>query len=136
MSRGKKNRRLPDLSFTIEEWERRAANLAVGTIGVTGADPAADRDLSRGNGQGHRRPTTRRPGEAGRITSPPPVRDLTDEQLQRLRSEWVTTITRPHRKPWHPKVLDLSDLPCICTADAACALHLHELGGPRPFARS
>jgi hypothetical protein len=131
MPRGKHGlRHLPDLSFTPEDWQaikdreqgRREAGLAVGTGGVVrGAAPVADRGpLPPGNGQGHRR-TRSRP--------------LTDAEEWHLRSKWVQGIVRPHRLPWVAKGLDLADLPCICTAEAACALHAHELGGPRPYAR-
>jgi hypothetical protein len=130
MPRGKRGRRhLPDLSISVEDWERirdreqgrREANLAVSTGGGRGAAPAAGRaPLPPGNGQGHRRA---RP------------RPLSDEQQRRLRTEWAATIVRPHRLPWQPPELDLADLPCICTAEAACALHTRELGGPRPYAR-
>jgi hypothetical protein len=129
VSRGKRGRRhLPDLSITPEMWEairdreqgRREADLAVGTGGVAGAAPVAGRTTSPGNGQGHRRSRSR---------------PLSDEQVQRYRSEWAATIVRPHRLPWQPPELDLADLPCICTAKAACALHRVELGGPRPYAR-
>jgi hypothetical protein len=120
MSRGKKNRQLPDLSMSVEEWESikgRAASPAVGTGGVTSsAAPAAGRrPLPAGNGRGHR--------------------PLTDSQQQRYRSEWAAGIVRPHRKPWEPRGLDLADLPCICTSSRTCGLHAIELGGPRPYAR-
>jgi hypothetical protein len=130
VSRGKKNRRLPDLTITPEMWEaisrdreqgRRGAELVVDTGGGRGPAPVAGREsLPPGNDQGHRRA---RP------------RSLTDEQIQRYRREWVKTITRPHRLPWVPPELDLADCPCSCTRDRACALHAHELGGPRPYAR-
>jgi hypothetical protein len=131
VSRGKRGRRhLPDLSITPEMWEairdreqgRREANLVVGTGGGHGAAPAAGRESppSPGNDQGHRRA---RP------------RPLTDDELSRLRSRWVTGIVRPHRLPWVAPELDLADCPCACTQTRACALHAHELGGPRPYAR-
>jgi hypothetical protein len=102
-------------------WRRRgrAAKLAVGTIGGVGADPAAGPATSPGNGRGHRA----RP------------RPLTYRERELVRQRSLAGLVRPHRYPWQPPELDLADLPCVCNAEAACALHLHELGGPRPYAR-
>jgi hypothetical protein len=117
VSRGKKNRRLPDLSLTPDEWQA-----------------IKDREEAQRQGEAMATP---RPALARRPRSRPVTssRLLTDEQVQRYRSGWVDGIAREHRKPWQGPVLDLIDLPCICTRNRACALHAYELGGPRPFAR-
>jgi hypothetical protein len=118
MPRGKRGRRyLPDLSFSVEEWER----IEEAQWPAQAPEPALARQA-------------RRP--AGR-SSPPArlVRDLSEDQVQRLRSAWAASIVRPHRLPWQPPELDLADLPCACTAEAACALHQQELGGRRPYVR-
>jgi hypothetical protein len=68
--------------------------------------------------------------------SAPDTRELAPEELAQVKEQSRAGIVRPHRYPWLPPVLDLADLPCKCSAEAACALHRQELGGPRPYARA
>jgi hypothetical protein len=126
MSRGHFPPRLVDMTIRPEEVTYLDPPLAVEEI---------DRVTKKSRRvPGTRRDRSRRPAEGG--TSPRPVRDLTEDQVQRLRSEWVTGIVRPHRLPWQPVELDLADCPCACTATVPCLLHAAEMGGPRPYARS
>jgi hypothetical protein len=91
--------------------------------------------LRREKAQKSRRERLGRPAAGGGSPRPVPgQRELTERGLDQVRSQSVARIVRPHRYPWQPPELDLADLPCACTADAACHLHAHELGGRRPYA--
>jgi hypothetical protein len=126
MSRGHFPPRLVDMTIRPEEVTYLDPPLAVEEIDRVTKKPRRV--------PGTRRGRSRRP--AGDLTSPRPVRDLSEDQVQRLRSEWATGIVRPHRKPWQPVELDLADCPCSCTSTTACLWHKATMGGPRPFARS
>jgi hypothetical protein len=125
MSRGRHKRLQVEPSrpgFTAREW----------TVEPT---PTSQRnEKAQRPGQAPTPALARRPGPAV-SPSPRPAQGLTEDQVQRLRSEWAATIVRPHRLPWQPPELDLADCPCSCTRTTACALHERELGGPRPYAR-